>query len=270
MTYEVFRNENGRYYIASVDNKGFHEVPEVWTSMNQFASREQAECQARERNPYNKASGKLRISHEGDKWYWAFPPREGDVESGEVVCLATPAPKRFDLEVWQLAHFPFASPVEIVRWSLSGSGLKDGENARLSAMSQWGIISFLLRKSTEASMNLYWCETVDHDEDWFIVVPSVKEARHMHEDSKGYERGEAWATLVLRIPTTLASSVGYPTHDLLRSLGLVFISEETPRVVQIGQTVYQEGGMDAVVARVNDDVSEAIGKGRPNKTTKQH
>src|SRR5215203_3468527 len=155
MTYEVFRNENGRYYIASVDNKGFHEVPEVWTSMNQFASREQAECQARKRNPYNKASGKLRISHEGDKWYWAFPPREGDVESGEVVCLATPAPKRFDLEVWQLAHFPFASPVEIVRWSLSGSGLKDGENARLSAMSQWGIISFLLRKSTEASMNLY-------------------------------------------------------------------------------------------------------------------
>lgn len=119
-------------------------------------------------------------------------------------------------------------------------------------------------------VNLYWCETMDHDEDWFIVAPSVKEARRIHEDSEGYDRGEAWATLVLRIPTTLASSVGYPTHDLLRSLGAVFISEETPRVVQIGQTVYQEGGMDAVVDRVNDDLAEAIGKGRPNRTTKLH
>ena len=110
---------------------------------------------------------------------------------------------------------------------------------------------------------------MDHDEDWFIVAPSVKEARRIHENSEGYDRGEAWATLVLRIPITLAPSVGgYPTHDLLRSLGAVFISKETPRVVQIGQIVYQEGGMDAVVDRVRDDRAEAIGKGRPNRTTK--
>ena len=50
--------------------------------------------------------------------------------------------------------------------------------------------------------------------------------------------------------------------------GVVFISEGTPRVVQIGQTIYQEGGMDAVVDRMNDDLAEAIGKGRPNKTTR--
>ena len=117
-------------------------------------------------------------------------------------------------------------------------------------------------------MNLYWCETMDHDEDWFIVAPSAKEAKRMHEDSEGYERGDARAMLVLRIPKALASSVGYPSHDLLRSLGAVFISEETPRVVQIGSRVYQEGGMEAVVRRVRDDWAEAWGKGRPNKTTK--
>ena len=117
-------------------------------------------------------------------------------------------------------------------------------------------------------MNLYWCETMDHDEDWFIVASSAKEARRIHEDCEGYSRGDARATLVLRIPTPLAPSIGYPTHDLLRSLGVVFISEGTPRVVQIGQTIYQEGGMDAVVDRMNDDLAEAIGKGRPNKTTR--
>jgi hypothetical protein len=117
-------------------------------------------------------------------------------------------------------------------------------------------------------MNLYWCETMDHDEDWFIVAPSGKEAKRIHEDVEGYGRGDAQATLVLRIPATLAPSVGYPTHDLLRSLGAVFISEETPRVVQIGQTIYQEGGMDAVIDRATDDLAEAKGEGRPNRTTK--
>ena len=117
-------------------------------------------------------------------------------------------------------------------------------------------------------MNLYWCETPDHDEDWFIVAPSVKEAKRMHEDSEGYGRGDARATALLRITQKLSPAVGYLTHDLLRSLGAVFISENTPRVVQIGSRVYQEGGMGAVIDRVSDDVSEAVGKGRPNKTTK--
>lgn len=119
-------------------------------------------------------------------------------------------------------------------------------------------------------MNLYWCETTDHEEDWFIVAPSAKDARRIHEDVEGYARGNARATLVLPIPEGLTPSLGWPDHDLLRSLGAFFLSETTPRVVQIGPTVYQEGGMDAVVDRVNDDLSEAVGKGRPNKTTKLH
>ena len=82
-------------------------------------------------------------------------------------------------------------------------------------------------------MNLYWCETMDHDEDWFIVAPSAKEARRLHEDAEGYGRGDAQATLVARIPKALNPSAGHPTHELLRSLGAVFISEETPRAVRL-------------------------------------
>ncbi len=49
-------------------------------------------------------------------------------------------------------------------------------------------------------MNLYWCETFDHDEDWFIVAASAIEACRMHETVEGYEKGEAHATFIKRIP----------------------------------------------------------------------
>jgi hypothetical protein len=85
-------------------------------------------------------------------------------------------------------------------------------------------------------VNLYWCETADHDEDWFIVAPSAKVAKCIHEDAEGYDRGVARVTLVCRIPKGLGltPSPGWPDHDLLRTLGAVFLSEQTPRIVQIG------------------------------------
>lgn len=115
-------------------------------------------------------------------------------------------------------------------------------------------------------MNLYWCETSDHNEDWFMVASSAQEACRLHEGAEGYNRGDARATLVCPIPKHLAPSKGWPDHDFLRALDAVFLSETTPRVVQIGSVVYQEGGMDAVIDRLSDDQSEAAGKGRPNKT----
>jgi phage-related protein len=83
-------------------------------------------------------------------------------------------------------------------------------------------------------MNLYWCETEDHDEDWFVVASSAREARRFHEVAEGYGRGEVQATLVCRIPPTLIPQTkGWPDHDLLRALGGVFVSEGAPRVVWI-------------------------------------
>src|SRR5262249_19685317 len=117
-------------------------------------------------------------------------------------------------------------------------------------------------------MNLYWCETADHDEDWFIVASSAKEAYRLHKGVEGYGPGDARATLICRIPRTLSVHKGWPGHDLLRALGAVFLSETTPRVVEICSTIYQKGGMDAVINRLRDDQPEAAGQGRPNKTTR--
>src|SRR5262245_21165034 len=110
-------------------------------------------------------------------------------------------------------------------------------------------------------MNLYWCETVDHEEDWFLVASSAREACRLHEDAEGYARGDTQATLVCHVPQNLASSPGWPDHDLLCALGAVFLSDTTPRIVQLGQSVYREGGMDAVLDRLTDDQNEAVGKG---------
>src|SRR5713101_2221787 len=119
-------------------------------------------------------------------------------------------------------------------------------------------------------MNLYWCETADHEEDWFMTASSAKEACRLHEEAEGYAPWDTRATLVCRIPRKRTPRKGWPEHDLLCELGAVFLSETTPRVVEIGATVYQEGGMDAVIDRLSDDQAEAAGKGRPNKTSKLH
>ena len=118
-------------------------------------------------------------------------------------------------------------------------------------------------------MNLYWCETADHEDDWFVVAPSAREARRFHEDMEGYGRGDARATLIRRIPRELLPCPkGWPEHSLLRALSGVFRSETTPRVVQFGDRVYEEGGLDAVLRRLEDDQAEVMGHGRPNGTTK--
>ena len=111
-------------------------------------------------------------------------------------------------------------------------------------------------------MNLHWCETFDHTEDWFIVASSAKEACRIFEDTGGYETGDAWASLACRIPQHTASQPDWPSHELISAIGGVFLSEDTPRVVQIGETVYEEGGLDAVINRLSDDQSEAVGQGR--------
>ena len=65
-------------------------------------------------------------------------------------------------------------------------------------------------------MNLYWCETVAHDEDWFIVASSAKEAKCKHD---------AQATFIEQIHKELNPSADHLTHEILRSLGLCFFQK---------------------------------------------
>lgn len=73
-----------------------------------------------------------------------------------------------------------------------------------------------------APLNLYWVETDDHDEDWFVVARNARQACSYHEDYEGYARRDATATLVARVPTHwLCHGVGHPPHDeaFLRDCG---------------------------------------------------
>jgi hypothetical protein len=72
-------------------------------------------------------------------------------------------------------------------------------------------------------MNLYWSETDDHDEDWFIVAPSAKAACRWHVQAEGYDPQDVRATLVLRIPKQMAAHIGWPDLKLLRALGAVLL-----------------------------------------------
>ena len=119
-------------------------------------------------------------------------------------------------------------------------------------------------------MNLYWVETADRAEDWFVVARSKRGAARWHEKAEGYGAGDAVATLVLRIPNDLeASEEGWPSHELLEACGAKFDRSETPRVVKIGGARFVEGYLEYEILQLDDEKFEALGGGRPNKTNRR-
>ncbi len=117
-------------------------------------------------------------------------------------------------------------------------------------------------------MKLYWVTTEDHDEDWFIIASSQKEAAKLHEDMEGYLRGDAWAEKILDIPENIPAEKGWPSEDLLLALGAKFKRDDEPRVVEIAGRIFCEGMLEAMLNELRDDVFEKCGKERLNKTKK--
>lgn len=117
-------------------------------------------------------------------------------------------------------------------------------------------------------MKLYWVTTEDHHEDWFIVAKNKRAAAKFHEDSEGYERGDASAEEILEIPDKIPSETGWPDDELLLSIGARFISNEQTRVVEIGGRRFCEGLLEATIRGLNDDLFELKGRGRLNNTPK--
>jgi len=115
-------------------------------------------------------------------------------------------------------------------------------------------------------MNLYWVETEDHDEDWFVVARNEQEAVAFHEESEGYEEGDAVATFIVQIPAGAEGAAGWPTHELLEACGANILREETPRVVEILGRQFCEGLLDHEISQLSDDAFESRGLGRLNKT----
>jgi len=113
---------------------------------------------------------------------------------------------------------------------------------------------------------LYWCETGDHDEDWFVVARSARAARRLHEDLEGYARGDATSALVCRLPEGVCIDDGWPSDETLVACGARFVRSRSPRVVEVAGRTYAEGMLDAAIDQIHDDEFERRGRGRPNGT----
>jgi hypothetical protein len=118
-------------------------------------------------------------------------------------------------------------------------------------------------------MNLYWVETEDHAEDWFVVANDAEEAATLHEDFEGYAPGDAFAEMITAIPEGITVNTGWPSDEVLLACGATFISQGPTRIVDINNRRFCEGLMESTIRSLDDDRLEEIGKGRPNKTDRE-
>jgi hypothetical protein len=99
--------------------------------------------------------------------------------------------------------------------------------------------------------NLYWCNTEDHDEDWFVFANSIKQALRWFEDNEGYKNGEVKAVQICSDPNfpddpAERNRTDYPDWaqiDDLEKLGFTIIEPESPRVVAYNGVTYSEGDL---------------------------
>lgn len=117
-------------------------------------------------------------------------------------------------------------------------------------------------------MKLYWVTTDDHDEDWFIVASSSKQASKLHEDMEGYNAGDAKAVEILSIPQSISTEAGWPSDDLLLTVGARILRNEQPRVVELQGKKFCEGLLESTLNEIDDDIFEERGGERLNRTRK--
>jgi hypothetical protein len=118
------------------------------------------------------------------------------------------------------------------------------------------------RSPTRYPLKLYWLETADHDEDWFVIARTAREARSFFEDQEGYLRGDATSRLVLRLPKELQLESGesstlsksapthapcWPSEEIIKACGGVYLLKGDVRVVQFGERTYAEGLLEREV-----------------------
>jgi len=117
-------------------------------------------------------------------------------------------------------------------------------------------------------MRLYWVETEDHCEDWFIVARNHEEAQTFHEQNEGYLPGDAAAEEILAVPDGVVTKTGWPSEEVLLAAGAEFIDQGDARVVQINGRRFCEGLLEQTIRSLDDDRFEANGQGRLNGTKK--
>lgn len=116
------------------------------------------------------------------------------------------------------------------------------------------------------NMKLYWVTTEDHHEDWFIIASSKKEASKLHEEFEGYNFGSASSQEILSIPNNIPVEAGWPSEEILFSVGAIFIKENEPRIVEINGKRFVEGMLEAHIKELDDNFFELMGEKRFNQT----
>ncbi len=115
-------------------------------------------------------------------------------------------------------------------------------------------------------LKLYWVTTEDHHEDWFMIASSISEASKLHEEFEGYDMGSASAQEILSIPDNISVEAGWPSEDVLFSVGATFIKEDEPRIIEINGKQFAEGMLEAHLKESDDDIFELRGEERLNQT----
>lgn len=122
---------------------------------------------------------------------------------------------------------------------------------------------------TRVRWALYWCETPDHDEDWFVIARTAREARRFFELDEGYDPGDAEASRICGLPEgDSRNKPGWAQLDLLARCGGKIVQAAGVRIVEIRGVVYTEGRFDYQLDQLNDDVFQQAGQGRPNGTVR--
>ncbi len=114
---------------------------------------------------------------------------------------------------------------------------------------------------------LYWCQTPDHDEDWFVIARTAREARSFFTNYEGYDAGDAEASRICAVPEgVVITEPGWALEEVLRACGAEILRAQEPRQVEIRGIHYEEGRLDALIMKAHDDAFQAAGQGRPNAT----
>lgn len=96
----------------------------------------------------------------------------------------------------------------------------EGPNEECTTRAFWsGVESF------NQKWKLYWCETDDHDEDWFVVARDAVEAFRYHEEAEGYDEDDARAEFVCVLPPSEQNvdGPGWPDRSTLEACGAEFL-----------------------------------------------
>ena len=106
--------------------------------------------------------------------------------------------------------------------------------------------------STKQTVKLYWVTTADHDEDWFILATSARQARSFHENYEGYGVGDARARLIVRdVRLTKFMNGEPPCHAQMRELLALGFTDDGSvpdrRKVRFEGKNYTEGILESIV-----------------------